>query len=329
LPYHETRRAVHGPLFWHRRTGASSTSQTRSGSLLVGGSTVLDDLTLTLLVCGICCPRLPPTIRGLPIGLSYEAGSGEATDTPDAEGEVMCYDDALCYHQTQYRPVLLRKGTIMKTLSCSLLLVAMFAFVLLGCSDNSTPVEGSMSVTDNPPAPLMKTSGSGASIVKYDTYWRYQFLDETGLLVTVGIDNLYNFCTGATPYLEEISVKQIFLPTGDPDLIRVMQWLIGTDVTAMAFQVVPGSSTTLKGYICGKEPIAVGTVRVVRKDNDALGSTQGDPNAKSFGYKVNGTLEGPEGQKFQLNLVWHIVAHGGDDPDSKEYLKIQLPPCGK
>jgi hypothetical protein len=217
----------------------------------------------------------------------------------------------------------------MKTLSCTLLLVAMFAFVLMGCSDNSAPVEGSTSLTDNPPASLMKTSGSGASIVKFDTYWRYQFLDETGLLVTVGIDNLSNFCNSIPPYTEEISVKQIFLPSSDPDLIRVMQWLIGTDVTAMAFLVVPGSSTSLRGYICGKEPVAVGTVRVVRKDSDALGSTQGDPNAKAFGYKVNGTLESPEGQKFQLNLVWHIVYHDGDNPNSKEYLKIQLTPCGK
>jgi len=221
-----------------------------------------------------------------------------------------------------------RKGKAMKILSVALLLLASLAFVLLGCSDNSAPVVASASNSDNPPTSLMKTSESGASIVKFDTYWRYQFLDETGLLVTVGINNLDNFCSNTPPYTEEFSVKQIFLPTADPDLIRVMQWIVGTDVTAMAFQVVPGSSTNLRGYICGKEPMAVGTVRVVRKDNDASGLSQGDPNAKAFGYKVNGTLEGPEGQKYQLNLTWRIVYHGGDNPNSKEHLKIQLTPAG-
>jgi hypothetical protein len=147
-------------------------------------------------------------------------------------------------------------------------------------------------------------------------------------LVTINIIDLTMFCNFQKPYYDELSFKAILLPNADPELQRVIQQVIGTDVTAMAFQVVPGSATDIRGYICGKTPIAMGTAKLMRRDNDVFGLVQDNPNVKAFGYKANGTLEGPEGQKYLLNIVVHIVVDEGDIANAKEYIKIQLTPTG-
>ena len=240
----------------------------------------------------------------------------------------MLRQSASRYHQTQYLPFIFRKGTVMKTMSCALLLFAMFAFVLLGCSDNSAPVESSTSATDNPPTSLMKTSESGgATIITGEALGAYSFLDwETGLYLTLGINDLTKFCERTPPYLDEYSFRQIYLPNADPELQRVIQRVVGTDVTAMVFQVVPGSATNTRGYICGKVPLMVGTATLVRKDNDTF--DQDVPPVKTFGYKANGTLVAPDGQKYMLNFVWYIVCHDGDIANAKENFKLQLTPTG-
>jgi hypothetical protein len=217
----------------------------------------------------------------------------------------------------------------MKTRSGALLLMALFAFVLMGCSDNSGPVVASTRVADNAPTSLMKTSESaGATVITGETLLAYSFLDwETGLYVTLGINDLTKFCGRTPPYFDEYSFRQIYLPNADPELQRVIQRVIGTDVTAMVFQVIPGSATNTRGYICGKVPLMVGTANLVRNDNDTY--DEAVPSVKTFGYKGNGTLLAPDGQKYMLNFVWHIVCHNGDMANAKENFKLQLTPAGK
>jgi hypothetical protein len=203
------------------------------------------------------------------------------------------------------------------------------ALVLMGCSDNSAPVVASAGGTDIPPASLMKTSESGgATIITGETSLAYSFLDlETGLCVTLGINDLAKFCARTPPYYDEYSFKQIYLPNADPELQRVIQRVIGTDVTAMVFQVVPGSASNTRGYICGKEPLMVGTARLVRNDNDTF--DEAVPPVKTFGYKANGTLMTEGGQKYMLNFVWHIVCHNGDIANAKENFMLELTPAGQ
>jgi hypothetical protein len=215
----------------------------------------------------------------------------------------------------------------MKTLSLVLLLMASMAFVLLGCSDNSAPVVASTSVSDHPSTPLMKSSASGAYIERYDmTYYVYWFINENGLLVTCGVNDIQAYCA-RTGGKETFSYKDLYLPNADPDLRRVMEKLEGTDVTAMAFQVVPGSGVTLRDYICGLEPIAVGTANLRSEDNDVLAWMQDKNNRNAFGYNANGNLVAPDGQKFRLNIVDRYVW----DPTTgwyNEVFKIQLTPTG-
>jgi hypothetical protein len=127
----------------------------------------------------------------------------------------------------------------MKTLSVALLLMACVAFVLLGCSDNSAPVVASTGVSHTPATSLMKSSGSGAYIERYDmTYWVYWFMDENGLLVTFGVNDIQTYCD-RTGGKDPFSYKDLYLPNADPDLRRWIEQIKGTGVTAMAFQVVP------------------------------------------------------------------------------------------
>jgi hypothetical protein len=81
-------------------------------------------------------------------------------------------------HQPQYPPFILRKGTAMKTLSGALLLMALFAFVLMGCSDNSSsPADiGEQTVAASAATGSLAKRGpvvasvTGNGAVKYD-FW--------------------------------------------------------------------------------------------------------------------------------------------------------------
>jgi hypothetical protein len=48
-----------------------------------------------------------------------------------------------------------------------------------------------------------------------------------------------------------------------------------------------------------------------------------------MGDKVNGTLYGPNGQKYNLNLVWNFWWDGDDFTKFNEIFKLQLTPTGK
>ena len=216
----------------------------------------------------------------------------------------------------------------MKTLSCVLLLMASMAFVLLGCSDNPAPVVGSTSVGNIPATPLMKPSGSGAYIERYDlAYWVYWFMDGNGLLVTLGVNDIQAYCE-RTGGKDTFSFKDLYLPNADPDLRRCLEQIRGTGVIAMAFQVVPDPTKDLRGYICGMEPMAVGTANFGYQDNDVLAWMQDNNNSNAFGYKANGALVAPDGQTYKLNLVYRYVW----DPGTTRYnevFKLQLTPTGK
>lgn len=55
-------------------------------------------------------------------------------------------------------PQIIRKGNVMKTLSLALLLMASIAFVLLGCSDNSSPLVSPTDQFSQAPASLGKSN---------------------------------------------------------------------------------------------------------------------------------------------------------------------------
>jgi hypothetical protein len=216
----------------------------------------------------------------------------------------------------------------MKTISCLLLLIVSMAFVLSGCSDSSAPVIASTSVSDLPATPLMKSSASGAYIDRYDmTLYVYWFIDESGLLVTFGVNDVEAFCA-RTGGKDTFSFKDLYLPNVDPDLRRQLEQIEGRGVTALAFQVVPDPTKDLRGYICGMEPIAVGTADFRLEDNDVLAWMQDNKNSNAFGYKANGILVAPDGQKLTLNVVYRYVW----DPGTTRYnevFRLQVTPTGK
>jgi hypothetical protein len=214
----------------------------------------------------------------------------------------------------------------MKILSLAFLVMASIAFVLLGCSDNSVPIVTPTSIGDNTTASLMKESGPGAWVFKYDYNIGWWFLDENGLLLTLGINDLSKYCDRQPPYFDEFAFKDIYLPNADPELRRIMEQANGGDVAALLFQVdLLPPETPLRSYICGKTPIFFGTASFIYTDNDAIAYLQDNENANAFGYKAHGILTGLNGHPYNLNLVYRAVWNP-DGKNSHEVFKIQLTP---
>jgi hypothetical protein len=144
----------------------------------------------------------------------------------------------------------------MKTLSYALILVASMAFVLLGCSDTpQSPVASTTALTStngNTGPSLMKPGGgSGAVIERFGTnYLIWWFLDENGMLVTIGVNNAADYCNYISAAKDVFSWKLVYLPYADPDLMgRIVAQMKGSDLTALVFQVVPDPlKTHLRDY---------------------------------------------------------------------------------
>ena len=221
----------------------------------------------------------------------------------------------------------------MKTLSYVLLLLACLAFVLLGCSDNSAPVVTSTSVDHNPAGSLLKTSGSGAWVFKYDAGWAFWFFDvDKGLILTLCINDMDNFCAHLGGN-DQTRVNDIYLPNADPDLRRNVYQVSGKDLTAYVFPAVydPGK-LLLRDYLCSADPgvpitapIMWGTVKLQATDNDAIAYMQDNENANAFGYKVQGTLTDLDGQVYNLNLVDRWIWNP-DGTHSSGVFKMQFTP---
>jgi hypothetical protein len=210
----------------------------------------------------------------------------------------------------------------MRTLSLVLLLAASMAFVLVGCSDKSAPVVAPSSVSDKPTNALMKSSESGAFIVRQEARAFFTFFDaNSGLRLLLGINDLTSFCDGEGVF-DIWSFKDIHLPNADAEPRRMLRLMTGDNVGAIVWHPDPWPN------ICGSVPLAVGTANVVRTDNDFLAASQDNPNSNAYGFKAHGTLVGPEDQVYQLNFVLHGIWDGVDPASRKLEVKIQLTPTG-
>jgi len=202
--------------------------------------------------------------------------------------------------------------------------MAGLAFVLVGCTDNSVPFDTPTSVGDNTAASLMKTSGSGAWIVRdeYANAWFWGIDDNSGLLIVLARD-LSEACTGLGGW-EVIDFKHIYLPSAGQEPRRIVQQIKSGDVSASVWD-----ADLFTGSLCALfrnyEPIAVGTANLVGTDNDLF--ADGD-NHNAAGWKANGTLFGLDGRAYKLNFIVHVVWDGVDMAGSKTILKVQLTPTG-
>jgi hypothetical protein len=77
------------------------------------------------------------------------------------------------------------------------------------------------------------------------------------------------------------------------------------------------------------QPLARGTAHLVNTDNDYYALPQDNKDHNAFGVKAEGTLNGPDGHVYALNLVYRAVWDGVDVASVKEVLKIQLTPTGR
>lgn len=220
----------------------------------------------------------------------------------------------------------------MKTILSICFLATFIGLVLIGCTDKSiTPIE-TAGVNDNPVILQKGSSESGAWIMRYErntAAWYYD--QESGLVLVIGLTDPWLRCSQGGQ-LETFEYKLIFLPNADPDLRRLIYKREAEELTAYIWKPVPwpeSFSTFCNFLAVAGEPYAIGTVKYLNIDNDYYAYDQDNPNANSFGEKINGTLYGADGQKYKLNMVYRGVWDGENLDTYKEVFKVQLTPTGK
>ena len=214
----------------------------------------------------------------------------------------------------------------MKTLKSVFVLLAFVAVTFLGCSDQSqSPI--APNANDNTVTSLMKP-GSGAFIIKHDEEIWWWFINDTGLMIILGINDVAEFCDG-TGGIDLMSIRDIYLPNADPNLRRLVAHQHGNNYTARAWQVdAPPAYEDLCDFLNNQTPLAIGTAKLIYNDNDYYAWLQDNNNVNAFGYKANGTLTGVDLKVYKLNLLYKIVW----DPDGTKFnenFKLQLTPTGK
>jgi len=219
----------------------------------------------------------------------------------------------------------------MKTLKSVFVLLAFVAVTFLGCSDKSqSPI--APSANDDAVTSLMKASGSGAWIFRYEDVFATWWIDEeSGLVIALGVNDISLLCSGGGGR-DTANIKDILLPNTDPDLRRWIQQVKGQDLTAMVWRPDPWPSEFTdfcSFYDLVGEPMAIGTAKVSSKDNDVLAWMQDNKNSNAFGYKANGTLKDLNGKVYKLNFVYRSRWDGVDFTSANVVFKIQLTPTGK
>jgi len=219
----------------------------------------------------------------------------------------------------------------MKTILRAVVLLTFIGLLIIGCSDKSISPVQSTSATDNPVV-LQKETGPGAWIIRDEFNGAFWFADqESGLVLELGITDPWLRCSEGD-HFETFEFKDIYLPNADPELRRIVEQIKGEDLTAMIWQPDPWPSefTTFCNFLAtAGDPLAVGTANFMYIDNDVIAYDQDNKNHNAFGYKANGTLYGPDGKKYKLNLVERGVWDGVDLATYKETFKIQLTQTGK
>ena len=193
----------------------------------------------------------------------------------------------------------------MKLLFGYLFSLLLLGSIFIGCSDQQAPTAG----TDNTAPVLMKPGSGGAEIVRYQgEYWVWFRDVDAGYTLFLGND-MREYCQ-----FDRI----VGMSKGDD--IRAFVWI--------------WSDPTTQGcaYYTSTDPIAIGTAKVINTDNDLYMWAEPErKNANSYGWRVNGTLEGPEGQVYNLSAhflnvwKWSWPADGSQD---KLIVKINLTPVG-
>lgn len=214
----------------------------------------------------------------------------------------------------------------MKTLKCVFILFAFVAVTFIGCSDQSqSPIAPNSN--DNTVTSLMKP-GSGALIIRHDEAIWWGFINEDGLMLILGINDVEKVCAG-TGGIDLMNIKDIYLPPGDIDLSRLVAHQQGNDYTAMVWQVDTWPAD-LCDFLNTETPLAIGKAKLIYNDNDYYAWLQDNKNSNAFGYKANGTLIGVDLKTYKLNLLYQIVWDGVDGTKKyKETFKLQLTPTEK
>lgn len=192
----------------------------------------------------------------------------------------------------------------MKTLLSAVALLAFIGLLFFGCADEQMqPVQSSSGTLQK------QSNGQGAGILRYEEENAYGFIDEDAhLLLVLGINNPSDFCSGIGG-MDIFKVKDILLPNADPELRREIMQINCGDVTAIIWQSDEWPADFCD-FILNTNPLAIGSANFRYRDNDFWAWWQNNPNANAFGYRANGTMDGPNGEKYNLNFFYKITWDG-------------------
>ena len=207
----------------------------------------------------------------------------------------------------------------------ALLFFAFIGLTFLGCNQKSQSPDQPATNDAQNVTPLLKTSGSGAWIVRNSAHAVLDFYDaNTGLALLLGVNDIPDFCSH-TGGVDVINIKEVILPNADPALRRVLA-KIKDNLYARIWKVDSKPSDNICSFINTVPSTAEGTVNLKYNDNDFNGLE----HHNTFGYRANGKLQGQDGQLYHLTLTTRVT-WDGVDPSTLKYteLNIVLKPIGK
>lgn len=160
---------------------------------------------------------------------------------------------------------------------------------------------------------------SGPNVIRYDGGIGQFFIDpDAGTIAVLG-GNVAEFCRGGG--LDVVSIMRVNVPQDTDRIKRLIRGEVEASVWPFTTFDCSLFTTTL--------PIAEGMVHISNNDNDLVSFLRDNKNINSYGWKANGTMYSPTGERFQFNLIYHALFDdlNDDDPENdklSEMIKFAL-----
>jgi hypothetical protein len=171
------------------------------------------------------------------------------------------------------------------------------------------------------------TPSFGAAVDRFEAPWPERFIDrESGLSLSAGasLDQLSDICAGGdfTDPAEWLVAAHPTHDAGTVYHVRIREMEQSVTVWGVAVE----ESICQELFLQGVQPVAVGTVHMIFRDNDFAGTSS---HTDSWGERIEGTVTNPAtGQRYHLEAAYHVVVLSDGTVKFVQEPLIRLTPIG-
>jgi hypothetical protein len=172
--------------------------------------------------------------------------------------------------------------------------------------------------TASPAAPAFPGQ---SGVIRFQDQVAFFIVDPTsGLMTFHGIDATFaQICAGGPVTFDDFSIQLVASPAGALHALFSAEEhsVYVYPAVALGHHAGPADCPILAGLT----PLASGKARLIRTDNDLLGS--GSAGANSTGWSAVGALNGPDGRAYQYSETVRVLLTPGQDFQTAEPIDLQ------